>query len=198
MSRLIETLKIKEGEVYNIDFHNRRMNSARRKLFGCKDEIDLSGELRAAPSQGLIKCRVLYDSTIHEIQFIPYVLPVIHSLQVVRNGQIEYPFKYENRKALEALFEQKKQSDDMLIIKNGQATDTYFCNVVFEKSDGLLYTPANCLLKGTKRQQLLELGKIKERPIKETDIPGYERVYLINALIDLEDRISVEMDKVSF
>ncbi len=197
MCRLIETLKINDGILHNVDFHNRRINSVRRELFGSGDQVDLAKEIRIDSLSGLVKCRVLYDRFIHEVQFIPYQFPHIRSLQLVRDDLIAYAFKYEDRRNLKALFDRRGMADDILIVKNGKVTDSYFCNVVFEKG-GLLYTPSACLLRGTKRQQLLESGIIREKPIGEEEIPDFEKVYLINAMIDLKDEIAVDIEKVFF
>ena len=43
MCLLIETIKIENNKIYNINYHNLRMNKARKDLFNSKDFIDLSG-----------------------------------------------------------------------------------------------------------------------------------------------------------
>lgn len=198
MCRLIETLKVKNGKLFNVAYHNYRMNTARQKLFNCTDEIDLGKAIPLKrPGKGLVKCRVLYDQKVREIHFIPYAFPIIRSLQLVVDDTVEYAFKYANRQKLKVLFDQRRGSDDVLIIKNGQVTDSYFCNLVFEKS-GTLFTPAACLLKGTKRQRLLDTGRVKETVILPEDIPKFNKVYLVNAMIDPEDDVSVAIENISF
>lgn len=100
---------------------------------------------------------------------------------------IEYPFKFEDRHELNQLLS-ASGSDEILIIRKGLVSDTSFTNVVLESAEGL-FTPASCLLKGTKRQQLLDSGIIQERDIRIADLSGYQNIRLINALIDLEDNI---------
>ena len=48
-----------------------------------------------------------------------------------------------------------------------------------------------CLLEGTRRQSLLDVGRIQARPIRVEDIGHFQRVLLVNAMIGLEDEISV-------
>ena len=81
-------------------------------------------------------------------------------------------------------------------IKNSQVTDTSFSNVVFKDHTGKLYTPKSTLLAGTKRGQLLEAGIIQEKEVQVSDINSYMGVYLINAMIDIEDNIFVGVDAI--
>ena len=78
-----------------------------------------------------------------------------------------------------------------LIVRDGWVTDTSFTNVVFEDVVGGLYTPDTYLLEGTRRQGLLDAGKIQACPIRVEDIGHFQRVLLVNAMIGLEDEISV-------
>lgn len=195
MSRLIETIKIYNGKAYNIEYHNKRMNAARRELWGCKREIDLSDNIAAKKIEELTKCRVIYDKDIQDIQFVPYEFPLIHSLQLIYDNEISYRYKYENRDALKYLFDKRNGCDDILIVKDGKVTDSYFCNVVFEKK-GIFYTPFSCLLSGTKRQKLIACGRVKEIEVKVEDIQLFDGVHLINAMIDLEDEISVDKENI--
>ena len=84
----------------------------------------------------------------------------------------------------------KSDCDDIIIIKDGFVTDASSSNLVFENKTGL-YTPASYLLRGTKREYLLSKGLIEERIIKEDSLKEYDSIYLINAMVDLEDRIMV-------
>jgi len=84
---------------------------------------------------------------------------------------------------LKKLYELRRGADDILIIKTGMVTDTYYGNVAFEK-DGIWHTPQLPLLHGTQRQYLLDEGKIKERLITEDDLPNYGHVRVFNAMIE--------------
>jgi len=53
--------------------------------------------------------------------------------------------------------------------------------------DGLRWiTPAQPLLKGTMRQQLLDAGVIHEDAIRAAQIPLFKKVRLINALLGFD------------
>jgi len=197
MYRLIESIKIKDGRLLNLSYHNNRMNEARRELFNSQIAINLADWIKPESKKGLVKCRVIYDYEIRKIAYLPYAFPVINSLKLVFDDAISYSYKAENRKKLKELYAQRGNADDILIVKNGEVTDSYFCNLVFKKA-GVFYTPSSYLLKGTKRQQLIEKGSIRETAIRVEEISGFDKIYLINAMIDLEDNISVEMSKVLF
>ena len=80
-------------------------------------------------------------------------------------------------------------------MKQGQITDTSFSNVVFRACDGL-YTPSAFLLNGTRRQRLLREGIVREREIRVADLTRYQGVFLINAMIDLSDRVYVPVERI--
>ncbi|HPB57921.1 MAG TPA: aminodeoxychorismate synthase component I [Bacteroidales bacterium] len=186
----VETIRIENGEIHNLELHQERMQKTAFAYFGTKPElkIDLSA-IDPELQQGRIKCRVLYSSDIETVEFHAYQLPQISSLQIVEDNTIEYAHKSTDRDHLKYLFEKRAGADDIIIVKNGKVTDSFFANLVFETLEGELYTPATCLLEGTKRKQLLQQGIIQEREITLEDISSYKKVYLINAMMDIEDQL---------
>jgi 4-amino-4-deoxychorismate lyase len=197
MCLLLETLKVKDRRFYNIPFHNERMNKARKELWNCEQELDLS-DVITIPSwldSRLFKCRVLYSKEIEKVEFIIYNLPDIKRLKLIFSDDISYPYKYADRSAINALYEKRYPYDDILIVKNNWLTDTSFCNIVLKKKEGY-FTPAHCLLKGTKRQKLLSEKKITEKEISWKELEEYESLYLINAMIDMEDHVCIAIKDV--
>jgi 4-amino-4-deoxychorismate lyase len=75
--------------------------------------------------QGLFKCRVTYGPDIESIEFEPYRKRTVRSLKLVVSDEIEYSFKFKDRSALEALFAQRGDCDDIIIVKNGLVTDSF-------------------------------------------------------------------------
>ena len=120
-----------------------------------------------------------------EIEFVPYQARVIRSLRIVEHDRISYEFKYSDRKAIDRLFELRKNCDDILIVKRGMVTDSSFANIVF-KRDKKWYTPWAPLLKGTMRSKLLERNIIQEDEIRLKDIYNFETFKLINAMLEFE------------
>ena len=82
MSLLVESIKIFNGRMYNIAGHEERANRSRLELFGCVKPLNIR-RLVTVPaefSKGLVKCRVIYDEIIHDIQFQHYNIRNITSL----------------------------------------------------------------------------------------------------------------------
>lgn len=197
MYRLLETFKISQGVLQNINFHNERFNRSRLELFGIEEPLQLENEIQLPENIGFdtFKCRIIYMKNIIRVEIKPYQIRKINTLRIVHDNSIYYEYKYENRERLNRLFLQKGNQDDIIIISNGLVTDTSFCNIVF--SDGYkLITPSTPLLKGTKREKLLREGIIVEDEIKHTNIYLFKKVFLINAMIDLEDNFEISTDKI--
>jgi 4-amino-4-deoxychorismate lyase len=91
------------------------------------------------------------------------------------------------------LHKQKGNADDVLIIKNNEVTDTSFANVIFFDGNRWV-TPKHPLLPGTQRAFLLENGIISEAVIKFSDIPAFQKIRIINAMIRFEDRLEVKVN----
>lgn len=199
MCLLVESIKVMGRKVQNLSYHNRRMNDARKYLFGENDAVDLNTVITIPEdlSDEVYKCRVVYSKAkIEKIEFIPYVKRKIKSLKIIEDEGIDYTYKYINRDHLNRLFEQREECDDIIIVKGGYVTDAYSSNIALHTGK-VWHTPSTPLLKGTKRQFLLETGKLHEEKVKKEDIGKYEKVSLINAMIDLEE-ICIYRDSIIF
>lgn len=188
MSRLVETIKCKDGRLMNLRHHEARLNRSRRELFGLMDNIKLN-EIIFVPSEcqsGLFRCRVIYSEGIEQIEFHPHKYRTVASLQLIECDEINYPYKFTDRNLLEELFKNRGNCDDILIVKNGVITDSYTANVVF--FDGhTWWTPDTPLLPGTQRARLLAENKIRACRISPGDMCKYLLTGLINAMQDLND-----------
>ena len=202
---LLETIRFENGKFFNLERHTTRMNRSRKMLFGITDEIDpnkISSQLRvSSPEDRSIsekshyKCRVIYAEDIETIEFVPYQLPLVRSLKIITDNTLDYSFKYLERNRLEQLYKQKDTCDDILIVKNGLITDTYFANILFYNGTKWI-TPAHPLLKGTQRQYLLETDQIVMADIRPEDLKHFQKARLINAMIGFEDRVEVDIRNV--
>jgi 4-amino-4-deoxychorismate lyase len=188
MCRLLESLKIQDGQVCNVEYHQERILRSGSELYGLSKAFDLENVIQAPENyqNGLVKCRVIYTDRIHTIEFHPYQKRTVNSIKIVRDETIDYSHKYENRQKLEELYGFRGGCDEILVIKNGWVTDAFASNVAFFKDD-IWYTPATPLLKGTKRAQLLRSGQLIEKEISEKDIKYYDKISLINAMVELGD-----------
>jgi len=177
---LLETIKIEDGEVFNLSYHQARCDESRKALFHSTDRLDLSSLIQAPP-KGLYRCRILYDEKIYSIEYIPYSPKEIHRLKIIASD-LEYDHKYANRDTLNKLLQTQSDADDILIEKHGYLTDTTIANIAFY--DGKQwFTPEKPLLKGTMRAKLLDEGFLHTRKIKKEEISDYTHVALMNAMI---------------
>ena len=192
MESFIETIKVLNGQFYNLEAHERRAKVTAKAFFG--KSLAWEVERMVIPSEmssGLVKCRVVYDSEVREVCFQPYNMRRIRSLRLVNGDGVDYRYKSTDRSVFARLWEQRGACDDVLIVRDGWVTDTSFTNVVFEDSRGGLYTPDTCLPEGIRRQGLLDAERIQMCPIRVEDIRHFHRVFLVNAMIGLEDEVSV-------
>ncbi|MCF0056732.1 aminotransferase class IV [Dyadobacter sp. CY356] len=188
-----ETICVQERKLVNLSYHEARLNKTRRALYGFQDDWDLS-KLLTVPdyvTNEPHKCRLTYGENIEEIKWEPYHFRTIKKIQRVYIDEVDYSYKYNDRTALNNLYEQRKDAEEILIIKNGMVTDSLYCNVAFLK-DGRWFTPDTPLLAGTQRAFLLDSGIIEEAPIPESDISQYSRIRLFNAMVNWENSTILE------
>lgn len=190
-----EAIKLKDGKLHNLSYHQARIDKTQAEFGG--ERIILSDVFSAIPEHArnrLFKCRVVYSNLIEKVEYLPYFFRQIKKVSVVIDNEIDYSFKYTDRKRLDALLK-KSVCDDIIIIKQGFVTDAFSSNLVFESKEGL-FTPDKCLLQGTKRQFLLDTKKIRERRITINDIKLYHRIHFINAMINLEDNVCIDVSEL--
>lgn len=197
MCRFIETIRIEQGEIHNLQYHNKRLNETRRNFWKGCSLIDLSEYIHPDYSEATTKCRVVYREKVEDIIYVPYVIRQVNNLQLVYSDTIEYAYKSTSREEINTLFSQRGTQDDVLIIKNGLITDTSIANVAL--FDGKMWcTPKNPLLKGTKRTELLSRNVIIEKEIKQEALFSYSQIVLFNAMIDFgQIKIDVTPESIS-
>ena len=184
MSRFLESISVRNRSFEHLPWHSKRVEQTQAASLGESPLADLSQFLSIPAELGhqQYKCRIVYDRSIREVSFTPYVAKSIRSLKVVEGNGIEYSKKWEDRNALAELYAQRGEQDDILIIKDGYLTDTYYANVAFW--DGIKWlTPATPLLEGTCRARLLAEGILEEAPIRLEDLPSFQNIRLMNALL---------------
>lgn len=197
MSPLLESIYLKDGVFRNLAYHEVRMRKSSLNLFKKEIPIELSTLFAGMqiPAKGLYKTRVIYHTEIQKVEFVPYVINPVRSLKLIQSNTITYEHKLQDRSSLHQLYEMRKGADDILIVKNGLITDTYYANIIFKKDD-LWYTPQHYLLKGTMRQYLLDAGEIQESEITVDSYKQYECCKLINAMLGM-DGVEISIDSIS-
>jgi 4-amino-4-deoxychorismate lyase len=193
-----ETICVENRQLKNLSYHEARLNRTRKELWGFDDHWNLS-ELIEIPDSidyETYKCRLAYHDGIDNIKWEPYTRRTIHKIQRVYHDSVDYRFKYDDRTELNTLFAQRKDADEILIIKNGMITDSLYCNAAF--FDGKQwYTPSTPLLPGTQRAFLLDSGIIKEAKISESDLPKYSKVKLFNAMLNWENAVVLDVGSIA-
>ncbi len=177
---LLETICIQNGKVQYLEYHNQRFHKTQRDLFGVYSDFDLNSVI-IAPTQGLYRCRILYDRDIQSIEYIPYEGKEVKNIALVQSD-IEYNYKYANRKALDTLLASASNCDDILIHRDSLLRDTTIANVALQKN-GQWFTPKEPLLAGTTRQRLIDSGLLIPKSIKLDKIKSYDSFALMNAMI---------------
>lgn len=193
-----ETICVENRQLKNLQYHEARLNKTRRELWGCTDNWDLA-KLLEIPSQidnSTYKCRLAYDKNIDNIRWEPYSLRTIRKIQRVYHDEIDYRYKYDDRTALNTLFAQRADADEILIIKKGLVTDSNFCNVAFFDGTHWL-TPATPLLPGTQRAFLLDEGTIRPAEIRESDIVTFQKIKLFNAMVDWAHAATLDVSLIA-
>ena len=188
MCRLLETIRIFDGNICHPEFHLRRMHQSRMECFGIGASLDLDQIIRV-PSyagEGVWRCRILYGKEIESVEFVRYTRRPVHRLKLVIDDELDYHLKYADRSGLGELYGKRGECDDIIIVRNGMLTDTTIANLVFW--DGYQwFTPNIPLLPGTQRARLLESGQITETEITLSNYHHFDRVGMINAFNDLQN-----------
>lgn len=197
MSRFIETIKVEDQKTHLIHLHQQRVDTT-FEHFGKEKMIDLENIFKQLEhdEDGLYKFRIVYDLDGNfTTRMIPYAVSEINDFQLVINNEIDYSFKYEDRKIFETL-KAKSKASEIIIVKNNQITDTSFSNILFKKGTEW-FTPNSYLLNGVQRQHLLATKKIKEIEITLNNIKEFTHFQLINAMIDMDDTFLYPIEKIT-
>ena len=185
--RFIESILLKNGQYINLHLHQQRIDHVFQRFASSDKSHDLNRILPKLDMEGSYKVRLVYDLDTEEaeydLEFSEYRARKIKSLEVVHSQPFDYSMKFEDRTKINKLVK-KSDADDIIIAINGKVTDGSYFNVTFWTGNEWI-TPDTPLLKGVRRTQLLQEGKIKEAPVLIADLGAFEKVSLINAMLDL-------------
>ena len=190
----IETIAVENRKFKNLSYHEARLNKTREKLWGYRDHWNLF-EMIVIPdsiTNDLHKCRMAYGYEIDAIKWELYTPRTVNKIQRVYHDSVDYSYKYDQRPELNTLFAQRNDADEILIIKQGMVTDSFYYNVAFLNKNKW-YTPNTFLLPGTQRAFLIDLGIIEEAEIAEKDISKYSHIKLFNAMVEWDNAPVLEV-----
>lgn len=179
MPRFLETIRIFEGRIDNLSYHQARLERTFRAHYR-GEPPSLLEALQERPTAGLFRARIYYSDTIESVAYLPYKPKVLRTFTAI-NSSIEYGYKYADRSALETLTAQV-DTDDVLIVKEGLVTDTTIANIAF--FDGRRWiTPKHPLLEGTMRAKLIDEGRLITADLQPSDLKKYEQCAIMNAML---------------
>ncbi|WP_292656146.1 aminotransferase class IV [Nitratifractor sp.] len=188
---LLETIRIEEGRPLHLEYHNRRFNHSRRKLFGATEDLDLADFLTDIPPAGLWRCRVLYTLYMERVEYLPYTLRLPHRFALAEFER-DYAYKYADRSVFERLKREHPEAEELLLYRQGLLTDTTIANIALRR-DNVWYTPARPLLEGTTRQRLLEEGRLQLAEIPCDALDAFDELALMNAMIGFRNISQYEL-----
>lgn len=180
----------------HLHWHQDRLNRSQEALFEDFEHIDLNRQI-AVPEKlrGLWKCRVLYAGHLERIEFEVYRRRLVRSLRLMEADDLDYRWKWVDRRVLDALFGRRSSADDVLIVKNGLITDTSYANVACW--DGRhWWTPARPLLPGTCRARLLHAGRLRLADIPVSEISSFQKLRIFNAMTGWSGAWEIKTDRV--
>ncbi|MGV8095304.1 MAG: aminotransferase class IV [Mangrovibacterium sp.] len=194
---MLETIKLNNGILENLPYHNLRLNAARTELFSVKDTFQLEKEVLVPDEfkRGLYRCRITYGRTINQIEFSAISPRVFNHLKIIHHDRIDYHLKFTDRSLLNELLAQRENAEEIIIIKNGLVTDCTIGNLVFYNGTEWI-TPDTPLLRGTQRQALLDQHLITEKRINETELLSFKKVGIINAFFDLSNMPEIKIKNI--
>ncbi len=185
-SPFVETICLIDGEPRLLRYHNRRLNHTRKMIFGSTDFIDLADYIPKETQKGKQKLRVLYDETILSVKVSDYQINELQEISAVTiDPTFSYTYKSSDRNYFAQLLEEQN-AQDLVLIQNNLITDTTFCNLIF--SDGTRWlTPAQPLLEGCMRQNLIENHGVLPAIIRTEDLDKLISFKRINAMRSFEE-----------
>lgn len=109
MCLFIETLRIEDGKVWHASLHDRRMNDTRRAFFGPVPDLHVMDYLRPEAHTARTRCRLTYARDVIRVEYFPYHVRPVHSLQLVVQDDIDYRYKQADRHVLDKAFALREQ-----------------------------------------------------------------------------------------
>ncbi len=179
MQDYFETIKCDDFDVFNLDYHSKRISNTVFLNLNLQEYI-------YPPNDKLLKCKVIYNEEgIKEVIYDEYKKREIKVFKIISANDLTYAKKSVNRDEINDLFKQKDKADEIIILKNDLVTDTSIANIaVF---DGKVWiTPTITLLKGTTRDRLLEEKKLIEGNITLDMLLKSKKLALLNAMIGMD------------
>lgn len=196
MCRFIESIKLQDGKFYRIALHQARVDKVFADFYPAVKPINLVELLMKSdfPETGIHKCRIVFDSEVQFLEYLPYVRREIKSLKLVETDMETLPYKIEDRTKLDIAFAKREACDDVLMIRNDLLTDTSYSNIALFDGENWI-TPKSPLLFGVNRAQLVAENKLIQKDIKVSELFNFQRISLFNAMIEFGE-LEIQIDAI--
>lgn len=187
MFQFIESIRIREGCVEQLEFHQSRVNKTFLN-FGKASSIQLKEIIKADSlnTNGVVKCRIKYDlKQLIEITYSEYVIKKINTISMAELGGRKYDYKFADRGWIAAML-LESGTDEIIMTDHDIIKDASYANLAFYDGEHW-YTPESPLLEGTQRAFLLAIKKIYPKEISVHDLHKYQQIKLINAMMSWDE-----------
>jgi len=181
---LFETIKSQNYKIFNLQYHQNRVNRSYNELYNSKPKLDLSKIIE--PTKELNRVKIVYNQHgLVDVSYYIYRKKPIKKVKLIEIADFEYNYKYLNRDFFDALYIEYQDIDEFILTKKGYITDSTIANLAFlDKRTNKWHTPQNPLLKGTTRERLLIEKKLILKQIDYTKLKNYSRIAFLNAMIE--------------
>lgn len=199
MSQFFESIRVVNGRVMNLSHHQIRVDRAMKSI-NSQEFLDLKKHIATLDlsKSGVYKLRISYNvhkAEILKTRFEAYKEKSIKTLKLVEIN-FNYEYKSEDREALNHAFAKKNGADDVLLVRNGLITDTWYCNVAFYNGE-IWLTPKEPLLQGTMRAKLIQTKRIVQADIKVQDLASFKKIRLFNAMIPWSQQKDIPIKNIN-
>jgi len=185
---LFETIKFINGEFFNLEYHQDRVDRAFKEFFKSNKKIDLKSELKKLKfnykANQIYRIKVIYDiSGVKEIEYFEYKQKTISTIKLVEMPNINYRYKYLNRDFLNSL--NALEADEFIIMQNCFLKDTTIANIaLYNEKLQEWHTPKKPLLFGTTLKRYLSKNRLKSVDIHYQNLKDYSKIAFLNAMVD--------------
>lgn len=188
MYPLFETIRLEANMVLNTTWHYERMARSAGLVFNKEIKYfdSLDTELSALRYEKRHRCKLYYNQQDYKLEISEYKPKEASRICLISENEVTYSLKYTDRKCIEKHTEKLNEGDIPVFVKDKYLTDSSYANIALWNGHEW-HTPDTPLLQGTKRGFLLEKKMIKTATITLHDLGKYQKLMLINAMLDWEE-----------
>lgn len=196
MFQFFESICLENNKIQNLEEHQNRIDKTFTDFYLNSITHNLERLFKNLKIPKIkSKLRFLYNENSFKIVIEEYKEKRPETLKIVEINDYNYSYKFLDRSFINQIIEKEKQTQDILMTKNGLITDTSYANIAF--FNGKVWeTPISPLLFGTKRASLIKEAKICEAVITIADFKKYESFIIFNSMLDFNPEKKVSVDKI--